>query len=114
MLSYRTNQNAEWPSLYLAHPDFICPILSKLNPHPRIHLQSGDDSDEPEIRSDVLVMATKWFASFEKRFLPSLAGTVASAEASSTAGEAAADNNDRDGGLPAPIARILSEVGVGN
>ena len=66
-------------------------------------------------------MATEWFASFERRFLPSLAGAVASpaAEASAAAGEAAAGNDDNrgelgtgDGAPPAPIARALSEVGV--
>ncbi|CAM9116572.1 unnamed protein product, partial [Laminaria digitata] len=85
-----------------------------------VRRRSGEDSDEPEIRSDVLAMATEWLASFKQRFLPSLPGVMAASSAAkgglSATRETAAGNNDRhgdlrmrDGALPAPIARVLSE-----
>lgn len=125
MLSYRTSSHAERFSLHLLHRDSIClthPEIRPSSPPLRVNLQSGDDeSDEPQIRSDVLVMATEWFGSFERRFLPSLAGAVASpaTKVSAAAGEAAAGTNDnredlgtRNGAPPAPIARALSEVSM--
>lgn len=75
-------------------------------------LQSSDDSAGLEIRTDVLSIATEWFASFERRFLPCLAEEAAAGRGGTARGDSRGRPGKRNEFLPSAIARVLSEVSV--
>lgn len=112
------NYNPPPLSLSLTTAPYRCKTPGVYLPIYGYVFQSGHDSDGLEIRADVLSMATDWFASFERRFMPCLAATAATGAAAvaSTAKTARGGGGRRGGGgppdgfLPQAIARVLSEV----